>query len=97
MFLLLAINKAAAEEHKLSTHCVQGTEARFALKITENMKDAVQEVKDSVIHKLICVYIHTLRDTQTRSPNTKGNLNSANIYNEKALGVYGRTVVMNGA
>ena len=40
---------------------------------------------------------HTLTGTQTRSPNTKEKRNSANIYNEKALGAYGRTVVMNGA
>ena len=63
MFLLLAINKEAQEEHKLSIHRVQGTEPRLALKITENMKDVVQQGRGSVRHKLICVCIYT--HTQT--------------------------------
>lgn len=80
MFLLLAINKAAEEEHKLSIHCVQGAEPRLALKITENMKDVVQEGKDSVIHKLICVCIYTHSQTHKQGHATPKRIQIVQIY-----------------
>lgn len=80
MFPLLAINKAAQEGHKLSIHCVQGAEPRLPLKITENMKDVVQECKDSVTHKLTCVCIYTHSQAHKQGHLTPKRRETVQIY-----------------
>ena len=60
------------------------------LKITENVEDVVQKGKSSFIYIYIyiktCIsFIYIYTQTQTQSPNTKKNVNSANINNEKRI------------